>query len=154
MDPASAPSLNRLLRVECPSCHHSQAVETITRHGRTNYFCPTCEHSWDTPAVSPDDPKTYLDLPSVDAAVSLAAIYFLRRDRHSSELVIRRSAESRAVLGSRFLSYLTDVEQMVRHLNVSAAIAQHVSLFEVVIPGCSSAADVAVALAAHIKGAR
>jgi hypothetical protein len=106
-----------------------------------------------TVVAAPNDPKTYVDLPAVDTALPLAAIYFLRRDPQASRLALRESAESRAVLGSRFLSYLTDSEQMVRHLEMSAAIAQHVAMIDVAIPGSSTASDVAVALAAHIRNA-
>jgi hypothetical protein len=59
MSPTVAPPSDRTLpRIECPSCHVLGAVKTRVRHGRSFYYCPNCDHSWDDLA----------DAPTVDSA--------------------------------------------------------------------------------------
>ena len=73
-------------------------------------------------------------------------MYFLHRDPAAAALVVRPTVDAGRLLGSRFLSYLDEPEQLARHLDTAASIAGKVEMFEVAIPKSSSA----VALAAHM----
>jgi hypothetical protein len=100
--------------------------------------------------AAPDDPKTHVDLNAAQAPLPLAAMYFLHRDPAAATLVVRPTVDAGRLLGSRFLSYLDEPEQLARHLDTAASIAGRVEMFEVAIPKSSSAVDVAAALAAHM----
>jgi hypothetical protein len=81
----------------------------------------------------------------------LAALYFLRRDSSRSGAVEIRADEdgSRLVLGSGFITYLSEAHHLLAHLEASARIARAVPLFRVDVPGNRAAADVSAAVAEH-----
>ena len=85
----------------------------------------------------------------------LAALYFLRRDSSRTGVVEIRAGESddsRLVLGSGFITYLSDAQHLLAHLEASARIARAVPLFLVDVPGNRNAGEVAGAVAAHAEG--
>lgn len=43
-----------LRRIDCPECHKTIAVKTRVWFGRTSYYCPNCEHTWDVPRRDTD----------------------------------------------------------------------------------------------------
>lgn len=82
----------------------------------------------------------------------LAALYFLRRDSSRTGAVHIRPEErdgSRLVLGSGFITYLSEPQHLLAHLEASARIASEVPLFLVDVPGNRSAGEVSAAVAAH-----
>jgi hypothetical protein len=101
-----------------------------------------------------DDPKTYVRLSPASGPLPLDRIYFLRREPDIEALAIRPLDDARAVLGSRFLSYLTEPPHLLRHLETAAAVAAHVDLVEVRIPADVPAVGVADAIADHARSGR
>ena len=104
--------------------------------------------------VARDDPKTYVELAPACGPLPLERMYFLRRGSAARALEIRPLDDARPVLASRFLSYLTDPDQLLRHLETAAAVAAHVDVVEVLIPGEVGAVSVAEAIAEHARGNR
>ena len=45
---AVARRLQRVIRVECPACHWTKAVLAYKESRTRCFFCPHCQHVWDT----------------------------------------------------------------------------------------------------------
>ena len=101
-----------------------------------------------------DDPKTYIELATACGPLPLERMYFLRRDHDAAALEIRPLDDARPILASRFLSYLTDPDQLLRHLETAAALAARVDLVEVLIPDGVGAVRVAETIAEHVRSER
>ena len=96
--------------------------------------------------------KVHLRPREARPSAPLAALYFLRRDSSRSGAVHVRAGEdedSRLVLGSGFITYLSETRHLLAHLEASARIARAVPVFLVDVPGNRPAGDVAAAVAAH-----
>ncbi|HEY8647496.1 MAG TPA: hypothetical protein VIL77_16620 [Gaiellaceae bacterium] len=89
------------------------------------------------------------------ASAPLAALYFLRRDsERGGQIGIRPGAatDPRLLLGARFITYLTDPDQLLAHLDATARIASDVATFLVDIPRGRGAREVADIVADHLAG--
>ena len=40
--------LRRVIHAECPACHWTKAVLAYEHSGKRCFFCPHCQHVWDT----------------------------------------------------------------------------------------------------------
>lgn len=94
--------------------------------------------------------KAYVDLPVSTAPGRLAALYFLTMGRTAAVVINESTANSARLLGARFFQYLSDPAQLVRHLDVCAAIARGVPTFDVLCPPTGGAVAVAEAVHAHL----
>ncbi|HLX20727.1 MAG TPA: hypothetical protein VKR23_11300 [Gaiellaceae bacterium] len=82
----------------------------------------------------------------------LAALYFLRRDSNRSgsvDIRVNDADDSRLVLGSGFITYLSEPRHLIAHLEAAGRIASAVPVFLVDVPGDRSSGEVAAAVAAH-----
>jgi hypothetical protein len=96
--------------------------------------------------------KVHLRPADIRPTAPLAALYFLRRDSSRAGPVdIRLDArdDARLVLGSGFISYMSEPQHMLAHLEASARLARDVPTFVVTVPAGRDAPDVALAVAAH-----
>jgi hypothetical protein len=80
----------------------------------------------------------------------LDAMYFLRRTSDHGEVAVTRArADPQRLLASAFITYVKAPRHLLRHLDVCAAVAARVPLFDVAIPLGRDAAAVAARIADH-----
>jgi hypothetical protein len=86
-------------------------------------------------AELPGDGETnYVVVPVVDEPVPLGALYFLHRAAGFAEARIVAAQDPRVLLGSTFVSYLSDPERLLTHLEVCGVIDRTVPAFVVEAP--------------------
>jgi hypothetical protein len=86
-------------------------------------------------AELPGDGETnYVVVPVVDAPLPLGALYFLHRAAQFAEARIVDAQDTRVLLGSTFVSYLSDPERLLTHLEICGAVDQTVPAFVVEAP--------------------
>ena len=47
--------LPRVIHAECPACHWTKAVLAYTQLRTRCFFCPHCQHVWDTSQPAPGE---------------------------------------------------------------------------------------------------
>ena len=47
--------LQRVIHVECPACHWAKAVLAYENGQKRCFFCPPCQHVWDTTETAPEE---------------------------------------------------------------------------------------------------
>jgi hypothetical protein len=95
--------------------------------------------------------KTYVQVPRVDDALPLGAIYFLAADSGPTVEAVGRP-DPRLLLASTFVPGVQAPERLMRQLDVCSAIARRVPLYWLRPPPGVGSAELAAAVEAHARG--
>jgi hypothetical protein len=95
--------------------------------------------------------KVMLAAPVAAQARRLDALYFLERHAPRDLSISPLEPDPIRLLANSFNGYVRSEERVLIQLEVAAALAESVAMFEVAVPARSTAADVAAAVAEHMR---
>jgi hypothetical protein len=96
--------------------------------------------------------KTYFEVPRTDAALRLAAIYFLTAGEEGDEAIAPFAADARTLLASTFVLGVQSPERLRNQLDVCARLARAVPAYRARVTPGRDAARLADAIRRHAAG--
>jgi hypothetical protein len=102
----------------------------------------------------PTGDSVYALAPIVDRPLALDGLYFLDRSARFVSARIVEENNARDLLGSTFISYMSEPQRLLTHLDVCARIGERVRPFRIEAPLTLPAHQIADLVRKHLEGAR